>query len=929
MPGYFSYHEDHACRLCGDLVLPATLANKDDPINLALPDVCPGGAKVSAAVIIPQTQLWVHVGATNNIELIGCENEDACVSLETAGSNVTAWLAQSLALTPVQRRRLQAQPIERQQFSAHCGVGYKEPPNFICGKCAEGYVKIGGHCVECRAFDMSMLASSLAVYMILTPLFLLHKSTKLVVSKIEIRKCWNKVDTDGDGLLTLDDVKDVITLLDFVISEHAFAKLIDEIGVNDDGFVGVDDFVRYQSKSAPTAALQTATFFIQTFVLILKEAKFFGLAEALNLDLEASAGKCVTPLNTFQRFYTKLALTPTTLILGTILMCPVWNFLRRRLPHKIWDKVQSPQRITKTHVNRTFLNTFIFCYAPLTAAAIQMMICVKTCEAEECTRVMQSDFGVECPSNEQHIGTMVALATLIVFCGVIPAFLLYKAKTSVKARDASLDLRMTEVDVWWRELDADGSGSLEHGEIITLLKRMPGGDASEKAVRTIMFEIAQISASNSGSDAASLTSKDASSISKEHFRAWYHKQCKGMLQTPFDVLYGTTHDTAFWWWAQTMWLKTGINCLYSFGQAAHFSWHVWMHFLLAASVCLMINVKPYISAIDYQVELVAKLSLSVVAHLASLYTNGNTPGLAYFSLLLLLMVVPLLCLVGLKIMDVCNAKRGAKAAQAAVASGGATPQELGTPPGKGVRVVQVKPRTDRGIGSQATDGPVADADDVRPPETTTTSLVSGPSSETDTAGTFSWIRTTAATKVQSRWRASVRRTTSMASTELAASNKGNTELVVVPTPISPPLPSALSQDGVTPTREASVIAVHAPPTLNQRLATIQGLSSTKSADPVTHSVTQDIERGSIPTQDVDEMLALLRQGFTPLSKVQVMASLTEAHALAVDPHWLEEEWTKMRSSGRLIASARGGQETVDADAFETILSLAQGNVRNR
>jgi hypothetical protein len=196
--------------------------------------------------------------------------------------------------------------------------------------------------------------------------------------------------------------------------------------------------------------------------------------------------------------------------------------------------VQSPKRITKTHFNRALLNTFIFCYAPLTAAAIQMMICVETCSADECTRVMQSDFGVECPSSDQRLGTMVALATLVVFCVMIPAFLLRKAKTSVKARDASLALRMTEVDTWWRELDADGSGALDHDEVVKLLERMPEGDTSEKAVQRTMDEIGQLPAGDSETD--SLTSKDASSISKDQFRAWYHTQCKGMLQTPFDVL---------------------------------------------------------------------------------------------------------------------------------------------------------------------------------------------------------------------------------------------------------------------------------------------------------------------------------------------------------------------------------------------------------
>jgi hypothetical protein len=166
--------------------------NKDDPINMALPEVCPGGKK-SLAVIMPQTQLWVHVGATHGeMELIGCEHEAACVSLATVNSTLTEWLGQSPASTPAHSRRLQMQQLERHTFGAHCGVGYKTPPNFLCGKCADGYVKIAGSCVECDAFDWSMLVSSLAVYMVLTPLFLLHKSTKLVVSKIEIRKIWDK-----------------------------------------------------------------------------------------------------------------------------------------------------------------------------------------------------------------------------------------------------------------------------------------------------------------------------------------------------------------------------------------------------------------------------------------------------------------------------------------------------------------------------------------------------------------------------------------------------------------------------------------------------------------------------------------------------------------------------------------------------------------
>jgi hypothetical protein len=49
---------------------------------------------------------------------------------------------------------------------------------------------------------------------------------------------------------------------------------------------------------------------MQTLGLILKDADFFGILGALNLDLESATGQCVAPLSTAQRFYAKVRKTP-------------------------------------------------------------------------------------------------------------------------------------------------------------------------------------------------------------------------------------------------------------------------------------------------------------------------------------------------------------------------------------------------------------------------------------------------------------------------------------------------------------------------------------------------------------------------------------------------------------------------------------------
>ena len=86
-------------------------------------------------------------------------------------------------------------------------------------------------------------------------------------------------------------IGEVLKQLGDTPSERQLAKTVAEIGVDADGVVLAEDFVREQSARSPTQSIATAIFFVQSLGLILKDADFFGILGALNLDLEAATGQ--------------------------------------------------------------------------------------------------------------------------------------------------------------------------------------------------------------------------------------------------------------------------------------------------------------------------------------------------------------------------------------------------------------------------------------------------------------------------------------------------------------------------------------------------------------------------------------------------------------------------------------------------------------
>lgn len=455
-----------------------------------------------------------------------------------------------------------------------------------------------------------------------TALFLLHKSTKATCSSEEFRAIWHKVDTSHSGVLDAAGIKQVLALTGAQMSDERVASMCTKdfgARMSADGVsleVHADDFERKMASSAPTAALGTAIFFVQSFSLLVKDVSIFSSAGALDLDAEQVLGECISPLSYTERFVTKTVLTPLVLFGGLVMMVPVWNMLRRKLPQEAWEKLQAPPQIERVHFQRGALNAFLFCFAPLTRSAVQTMVCVEPCsekgsnahhDGEACDAVLAFDRGVKCWEGEHLTAAFVAVSVLAGVAVIIPALLLRRVHRSKKRRDASLELRPGDVDTWFAELDVDKSGALEDNEIEVLLKRM--GEAIDGG--TMATAMQELDPDGSGS------------VSKAEFEQWFHGEVTGLMQTPFDVLFGQVHSHAWWWFMEVLWVKTAINALFTFGYFGSFDWTVWMAMVMMMSVILLVLRQPYISDVDKEVELFALLSLAGVSHVVSIFESGT------------------------------------------------------------------------------------------------------------------------------------------------------------------------------------------------------------------------------------------------------------------------------------------------------------------
>ena len=136
-------------------------------------------------------------------------------------------------------------------------------------------------------------------------------------------------------------------------------------------------------------------------------------------------------------------------------------------------------------------------------------------------------------------------------------------------------------------------------------------------------------------------------ISLDEFMHWYTKRSSSISNSAFDVLFGPYKPHASWWFMQILWLKTAINVLFTFGYFGGFSWHLWVHLTLAASICTMSLVQPHSSFIDASIELFALICLAGVTHVASIFKAGEQWSSDYLVATAVMAALPLVVAFGL------------------------------------------------------------------------------------------------------------------------------------------------------------------------------------------------------------------------------------------------------------------------------------------
>ena len=483
-PGRYYSAIEGQCTLCNELKLPSRfeILNVPPPV-LESHAVCPGGIPGQAAGFCPMRGLWVRYPVGAAPELLACESAGACLALKNCsdslmdrGVNVGANL---------------------------CGEG---TGGFMCRDCIDGYTKVAGRCFECDGYNWSILITG-AIANLLTALFLLHKSTTVTISGNEAKFLWDKVDLKGADVLDMQNVGRVFQLLGKYFSDERLQELLEKEFYAEAPrfFVRKESFVHYATATSPTAAMGTAIFFVQTFALLAKDASFFGLGTVLNLDPEESSGKCMSPLSYTQRYLAKAVVMPAIMLAGVFMTVPLWYKLRQCAG----DRIKATYTIDRMHLKRAMVNTFLYCFAPLTRTSIETLVCVDTCTDDDdpnCMRVLSADMAVECWTGEHAIASIFAAALLLVLAVIVPTLLLRTVRRARKQRDASLMLRADQVDKWFDELDADHSGSLESSEITELHKRMG---------QTL--------------DVSTLDPDGDGEVTKQEFTEWYHGQLTAVL----------------------------------------------------------------------------------------------------------------------------------------------------------------------------------------------------------------------------------------------------------------------------------------------------------------------------------------------------------------------------------------------------------------
>jgi hypothetical protein len=626
------------CQPCPELTLPKLLVTTTVP-SMADPKVCPSRTATQSS-ICPQHGLWFHYSdQSSTVAILACDNDYTCQGLETTRwETCETWLSEGNRINGT--------------VGAHCAPLHT---GFRCASCEEGAVKIKGKCTECSGFSYSVFLLDCFVKLA-TALFLFHKSTRSTFSANDVRLVWHKVDSehgpespDDDCILDIEGVRKVLDLLSLNPSEAMLAKAM-KLDYNCDaaGMVRADDFCYEEAKKSPTALLPIAIFFFQTWGVIAKNAGMFSSFSALNLNTEDALEECTAPWDVGERFFFNVFITPILFLLFICSARYIWVYFRSvGCLQGLWSRMRARQLVRAVHVKRSLLNAFLFLFAPVTEKCLEVLVCITPqatdangdtadCVGQNCVSVLAFSTGTRCYESGHTFSAAVAFIVLAVYVLVIPVLLLRKSAKSQRQRDISLGVRTRDVDIWFAELDVDNSNQLEGEEIKALLRRM-GEPTDDDSMNDTM---------------AVLDPDGSGEISKEEFVVWFEGKIRQMLDSPFDLMYGTSSSHAYWWSSQVLWLKTLINLIFTFGYFRFpETWHFYVHFVVGCSLFLLVHFNPYLRSVDSKVAILTLLSLSGLSHIAAIFRAGEKWSDGFLAISILLFALPLVVAAGLTAME--------------------------------------------------------------------------------------------------------------------------------------------------------------------------------------------------------------------------------------------------------------------------------------
>jgi hypothetical protein len=482
-------------------------------------------------------------------------------------------------------------------------------------------------------------------------MLLLKKATSESISIDDAKNTWQQVDTEDAGVLSIEKTGLVLSMTGvFLSNEELYSMCVRKRAfgpLTGNKEVHIKGFLLHASRDAPSAKLEIAIFFIQTYGLLAKDASIFAFTALLNMDVESTAGGCLAPLG-YSGHFLLVLMTPVLLAVSVVICIPAWNWLLACVPDKYRFKYLkgNAQKIEKTHLQRAALHVFMFCFAPLTRASVQALVCRDTCAggSEDCRPILVFDYAVSCYDADHYVVMMFAVIALLVCVVIVPSFLFVHVRREILRRDAKLGMRGgLGMQQWFEKVDVDRSGGIEITEMGLLLQRM-GRKVSQAAMKDML---------------AKLDKNGDGIVTHAEFEQWYHHELHMVVSAPLDTLYATNRRSSYWWFLQNLLLKFSINVLFTFGYfgvAIVAQWQLAMHALLAATVCVQVVRDPYVTSTDRSVSTLAMLSLAALTHITSRFKPGEEWPAWALAVLVFFFLMPMVFMVETAVLQWKRAK---------------------------------------------------------------------------------------------------------------------------------------------------------------------------------------------------------------------------------------------------------------------------------